>query len=570
MTLRSRVFLGLIMVAGLLASTSAVAAQGVRVPEQVPHGHEDESPHRHGEESPHTHDEEVGHHHGPALGEYGRSGPITRDQLPEGIRDTVSDEALLLANSEGFQSARQAWAEGIDFVGQIDYQLRYRSRADFLKISNAELAAILEKQHRNEGGIVERGLFLTDDEVAEKERRAEIGSRTNALVREAFGDLEPKEEGDLVYHENFVGIWMDQMNRGTIVLGVVDPSRLDHGQLERTLGGELQIVKQDFSLEQMHEHRESLARQLVDLGVEYDLAIRATPTGMKLVAITPMPDALPDSFGMDLPEGSFSVEQGRGMTPANTADKTHIESALQPGLLIGIVKQSVSYTSFCTWGFNAHAPNRHYAVTAGHCFGNQIGYANNTGAIAGPLEVYQKATGYRRNLTPGSFYVRTRWTSAEDFARFSTQYADDNCYHGAGGLVSAHCQWKMKNRAIANSWTVGVSETCASRGMSGMYDCGDILEENVLGPGQTSGPGRMVRVGIENAISGDSGSGAKWGHTIDGVITDTNAPAFTQVLMHTAYDVKEYLNVDYNCGSGTVRHAGNPGAWPACPTVWRG
>lgn len=103
--------------------------------------------------------------------------PFNEVDLPVGLRDYVSDEALTLAASSGMAPARAAWDQPQDFVDQIDYQLAFRSRYDFLTTDPDHLASLLLEKPRNTTGSEEMSLFLTRTEAAELQRRDRVGEQ---------------------------------------------------------------------------------------------------------------------------------------------------------------------------------------------------------------------------------------------------------------------------------------------------------------------------------------------------------------------------------------------------------
>lgn len=496
---------------------------------------------------------------GVGLGSYGRQGVITRDLLPEGTRDLVSDEAIAAAYDPVFAAARLAWDREADFVDQIDYQLVFRSYVDYMSLDPAHIAGLLLAKPENAGAVSMR-LFMSADEVDEMARRDELGDRMGAVVTLVTGvDEAMVPEGVLPdYGPNFGGIWMDQLDGGRIVLAVVDASTIPLDEIEAIVGdGDLLwVVEQPFTYNEVEEFRGQLESELDTLGVERDIAAVHGEGGRLLEVRVVDPAALPESFGSGLPEGAFTVVEGPPVVEASFPGSTHSWTNQQPGLEI-----HVSDGFPCTWGFNGHTTAWNFLITAGHCMPE--GYENFAGGWLGSTaDVYQN-NDPARNLTLGSTYLYSVDTSTYDVARLSTAWADDNCYHGNNTLPDPHCRWPIASRALHNSWEVGVGEdqTCASLGASNTYRCGYILEVNHLG-------GNRVRVGM-TGIGGDSGSGMKWENRADGILTDildTYPDPSPEVFFQTAYHAQQGGGFQLNCHASGKKVYPDPADWGDCPT----
>ncbi len=486
--------------------------------------------------------------------------PIERAQLPEGLQELVRDEAITAANSPEFAVARQAWDSDAGFVDQVDYQLEFRSHVDFMSSDYEHIAALLTEKPVNMGSE-SLGLYMSDAEVAEMNRRFALGDRIE-LVVEAVTGIGPSNmvEGELPdYGPNYGGIWQDQLDGGRIVLAVVDVSLVDVEALQQIVGGAdyLKIVEQPFTYNEIEEYRQMLDSELEKLGVARYVAAVHSDRGRLLEVRVSDPDSLPASFGSTVPPGAFTVVQGPTMQDAaRPVNQQHAWANQQPGLRIGV--KTPTKTWICTWGFNGHTSGYNYLITAGHCLQQSGGYDNYSGWTSA-VQVWQNNSS-SRDLTPGDSFVVSINTQTYDAARISSPYADDNCYHGNHydyTPPSAHCEFQMQERARHDSWEEGSDLTCASLGNSGAYRCGYIVDKDAAD--------RKVAVEM-TVIGGDSGSGMKFNNRIDGILTDTSGP---QAFFQTAYDVQRMLGDGYfyfNCANGRTTHT-DPSDWGVCPDV---
>jgi hypothetical protein len=486
--------------------------------------------------------------------------PVEREQLPDGLQQLVRDEAITAANSPEFAVARQAWESDADFVDQVDYQLEFRSHVDFMSRDYEHIAALLTERPVNMGSE-EMGLYMSNAEVAEMERRDALGDRMDLVVEAVAGiGQDDTVEGELPdYGPNYGGIWQDQLDGGRIVLAVVDASLLDVESLHRILGGadHLEIVEQPSTYNEIEEYRQMLESELEKLGVPSDVAAVCSDRGRLLEVRVADPESLPESFGNDVPPGAFEIVGGDPVRDAaRPVDQRHAWANQQPGLKVLLQSPNLYWGEWCTWGFNGHTPSFHYLITAAHCL--QDGGYDTFAGYAYDLEVLQAGSS-ARNLTPTYPYVVSLRSNGSDVARISSPYADDNCYHGNHyASTPAHCRWKMSARAFYNSWEIGSDRTCASLGSSAVYRCGYILKVNH--------GGSRVRVGMPIA-PGDSGSGAQYQNRIDGIIASTTD--WSDAIFVQAYYVQVYLGDGYfyfNCAEGRTTHS-NPNDWGACPIV---
>ncbi|MDH5372742.1 MAG: S1 family peptidase, partial [Acidimicrobiia bacterium] len=481
--------------------------------------------------------------------------PLTRAELRSGLDELVMDRSIVAANSSELAAARLLWDSDQAFVAQLDYQLDFRSRVDYLSTSPDHLANVLSARPDN-FGIEELGLYLFDDEVAEMQRRFELGDRMEEIVRVVTGvDEATVDEVTLPdYGSNFGGIMQDQMNGGVIVLALRDPSLVDIPRLEKLAGGAsfLKVVKQDFSYNEIEDFRTVLESELDKLGVERNVTAVWSERGRSLEVRVEAPLLLPLSLAASVPEGAFAVVRGEPVRDLGDPDTLHSYADQQPGLRVQVAITD-GPDGICTWGHNGHTASYHYIVMAGHCFQD---YKNTSGTWVGEVINLWQDGSSSRDITPGNSFLKSIKNADYDTARIESSYANDNCYHGDPDRYDAHCKYKMSSRALGNTnWEVGSDVTCASLGNSGVYRCGYITEEN-------HGTDKTVGVGM-NVIGGDSGSGMKYSNRIDGIL---NGSVPGTAFFQTAYRVKSSLGFDFNCHNGLLTTS-NPSDWATCPGV---
>jgi hypothetical protein len=226
----------------------------------------------------------------PGLGEYGASGPVSRDLLSEYVANRVSDRAIELAQAPALAAARASWDVEMDFVNHIYYQLRFRSQTDYLSTEPAHLGTVLKDRPKNLG-IDTLGLYLTTGEAAELVRRQKLGDRI-PLIRSALSESDPIVEGqEPEYGPNFAGVWQDQMDGGAIVVALVDPSLADQHKLGRIAGGKehVRVIDVNYSWNQVQEFRDALLMAITERGVPAGVRISTTGEGRKLEVFSPDP-----------------------------------------------------------------------------------------------------------------------------------------------------------------------------------------------------------------------------------------------------------------------------------------
>lgn len=480
-------------------------------------------------------------------------GELVRDDLSAIAAEVVSDAALDMVNQEQFSPVRELWEDDERLALQLDYQLEFRSYVDFMSSDAAGLADLLSDRPLNHG-IEELGLYMTAAEVAEMQRRSELGDRMGTIVEVVTGvdELVVPEGESPTYGADFGGIWQDQLDGGRIVLAVVEGASVDVGMLATIAGGldSIKVVEQRFSYDELQDYKRLLWKELGVLGIAGDVAVVWDDHGMHIEVRVPDPVAASRLLSSTVDKDAYVVVKGEPMVEAGVPNSTHTLADQQPGLDI-MVKDGVGRKP-CTWGFNGHTSTYHYIVTAGHCLAAN---ANQSGASVAQVDVWQNDQ-TSRDLTNNP-YVRSFDNATYDIARIESQYANDNCYHGDPDQSSHHCAWTMSSRALHNSWELGSDQSCASLGTTNDYRCGYIFEENA----GTSG--NRVRVAM-TIMGGDSGSGMKWSNRIDGIITDRST---SQAFFQTAYHAQVQLGNGYfyfNCAVGQTTYT-SASSWSACP-----
>ncbi len=488
------------------------------------------------------------------LSEADTLGRIVRALLPVDVSNRVSDEAIELAQSQELAQARTAWNDDSGFILQVNYQLRFRSRTDYLSTEPSHLGKLLLDMPANLG-IDALGLYMTDSEAIEFERRLDLGDRIPAVMT-ALNEPDAVLEGtEPDYSSNFGGVWQDQMDRGAIVVALVDPSVVDDSKLAELLGGSenLRLVDVEFSWHEIEAFRDALVAAPRTAEVQADIRILMTSGGRQLDVVLPDPQLLTPSVLGAVPPDLVSLTQGEHVSPLLSPSSTHVESEQQPGLEIDF-----DPGGFCTWGVNGHTNTFNYLVTAGHC--SEPPYENFSD-YSYVLEVHQNDSFL---LTPSVQYVFSIYGDPWDMKRVSTPQADSNCYHK---VVS--CGRYIRWRALHNYWEPNSDVVCASLGTTNSYECGFILQENFSTTVSGCEGNRWLQFDIP-AIVGDSGAGVigevqLTASSIDAILS-CGGPLYS--IGNTAYDVKTQLQFDFNCASSAVTGR-SPSNWGACPTIDR-
>lgn len=518
-----------------------------------------------------SHDPAENHRHGEqqGLGSYGPEGPIARSDLPDSISDLVSDDALVLAESDELKNAREGWDDPIDFVDQVDYQLSFRTASGFLDTSAAHIGMVLEQRANHDGFDILR-LYLTVEEWAEIVDRQERADRHLPRIRAAMGVLDPAVEGDdPVYGDTYGGTWTDRESGRLVVAATSFDEQTRKRVTDVARGEDVMFVEQPFSFAEQGRIKSALAEELARLDVEFELIAETSPTGRHLILTVPKPDAVAELVKSLDPDGAVRVVQGAGVRVEVATDTVHSAGAQQPGLRIEVWDVPSNgqgggfYNQRCTWGVNGHTNTYNYMITAGHCL---TGHPNHVGRLYAPEFKVRQGSTSGFDLTGSSAFVVSQTSSSPssgitDAARIQSGYANDNCYHGSVSLSGGgHCAYSIRYRASHMSWEIGSDVTCASSGKTTTWRCGWILEEYAV----TATLGRLVRNSMASQI-GDSGSGMLGnGNTIDGIHV---AGSGSNAYFVTAYDVKRLLGFDYNCASTAVARAANQ--WGSCPIINR-
>lgn len=477
--------------------------------------------------------------------------PIDRMDLPSGLAALVGDEALDLASSESFSEARQLWDDDAALVDQIDYQLHFRRFTDFLPV-DAEHLAVLFQERPDNRGIDELGLYLTDAEAAEMSRRDRIGDRIPEVESVVWGLPAPTSDLlSVAIPPSYAGVWQDQMNQGRLVVATTSPE-LIRARLQPLLdeGLPADVVAVDHSWGEVVAFRDSLVDSINKQEIEASVMVESTGAGRRITIATPDPDSVEPLVAQVAPKQLVDVVVGPAAEEASSPGSTHSASHQMSGLEI-----EVDPGGWCTWGITAHTQSYFYAITAGHCG------PNNQDNFSGWTSNYEVHQNNSRHLTPGDTFVFSIHDADGDAKRFSTDYADTNCYHAGN---TPDCRRFIEWRAWLNSWEVGSDKDCVSLGRSNTYRCGYILEESASPGGDCEGS-RWVRIGVQGSL-GDSGSG--FIHPTAGGATFTALLACvggSNTWSLPAYHVENELGIDINCSSQEIWSSSYPSSWGGCP-----
>lgn len=490
------------------------------------------------------------------LGRYGRSGTIDRLELPTGLQDRITDEALKLANEPALRSSRRSWTGPEDFVDQIDYQLQFRADFDFLSSEASVIGRAMETGDRSGSAFDQLGLLLTPQEATELGRRDYVGDQMEA-VQANLG-------------QKVVDISQDQMDGGKIRVYIERDVDLSAVFLPKTLtAGDVKFIQVDYSKKQLKQFQNRLHNQLRNLPIDWFMIDHSrTDEGIQLRVTVPDVAEVPTSFGRRVPKDAYFLSDDEVATPANKPDADHDWDKLSPGQ--GILLEAGPFSNGCTWGINGHTENWNYLVSAGHCVNNGLGDFKGW-VDKDDFQVFNRPRLKFLTRSDDDNYLYSNFNGVFDSMRVTVHRANSNCYHGSSGDDSQDCAFFIENRATHNSWEVGRDRTCASLGKTNTYRCGNIEDIDQSFSKGNFDSKRMVRTAIR-IQGGDSGSGAKWNNTFDGLLTvavDRNL-AFDKSLMVTAFDVKRGLgpsDFDFNCDIGV--RVKRPGDWGRCPAIDR-
>lgn len=499
------------------------------------------------------------------LGEYGRSGPISRDQLPPGIREGASGRAIGLASSPVFAEARAGWDLSSDFVHHIDYQENFRESFDFMDETPEGIANAMVQRFRSEHFDTLR-LYLTPAEATELSRRMTLGDQMDALRETLNQDtVQPGNNGNngrRLGQPNVVMMAQDQMDGGKLVAYVLDDGapgvRRAVGQVGRS-NIEFRVVP--YSIAEFEDFQERLGQRVRPLGIDYSLGLRNAETLIVSLEV-PVGTALPEDLLDGFPDDAVEILEIDGFETLDSGNPAtdHAPSDATAGILAEVTRLSGS-TVQCTWGLSGHTNSFNYFVSAGHCFqsGSDISGRFTTDAELGSsLGTY--------NYTTGERYILSNDSAARgDMGRISgpNSIAGTNCMHWQDNP----CAWGMERLARNGTWEVGADMTCGSFGKSNKYECNVIERVNQESGGHTN----LVTTRIE-IQPGDSGTGMHWGETIDGLQIREGNLRFRKdrVFFHTAEDVRSGLrgSFDFNCWHNGQQNR-PPSFWTPCTTVNR-
>lgn len=274
---------------------------------------------------------------------------------------------------------------------------------------------------------------------------------------------------------------------------------------------------QEYSLDQLNSFVEVVAGRAAAAGVDSTVGVGYSDAGTYVDLELSSGDAGAAAALVEgIPDSAIRINLKEQLSlSADSAPSTgHGTSGQKAGLQIG--SYDIDSGELCTWGVNGHTTSNYYAITAGHCLTPMSGVTSGNwyGGSGDPyFEVYQNASKFATNLTPGETFVVFHYGDETDVGRFSTSYADDNCYHAGTDAC-----YRIKVRTSLG--TADVGETmCASLGKTGAYSCGALLGySTVTASGNTFT--NLMRSSIDTVL-GDSGSGSVSGDSLgffDGIL----------------------------------------------------
>lgn len=148
---------------------------------------------------------------------------------------------------------------------------------------------------------------LSGDPLASPNRRIEDIIEVLTGERQT-GDDDPVEE--TINDPNFGGDWGDF--QGGVVVAVLDCSKVDASELARIAGGtsRLHLIEVPHTFRQVDSFRDALAEELSNLGILGETLINSTITGRFIEVRVLDPGQLPEDFGNEIPEGTFTIVTG--------------------------------------------------------------------------------------------------------------------------------------------------------------------------------------------------------------------------------------------------------------------
>lgn len=485
------------------------------------------------------------------LGNYGPTGPITAENA--GNPD-VSEETLQVAQSDALGEVRAQWSETSDFVAEVGYQLAFRRAYDYLDDSPDRIADVLsDRENASRMALHQLGLYLTDEEWQEFDRRAKALARSlsvrDAIVGEAAAREIAEERPGVEFGPEFGGRWQDHLDGGVVKIGIVEGTDIDRNALKAMMERpeDLEFVDVSYSWDDIVSFARLAAAAARSQGIAYTVSPHA-PINKVIVTVADPSYESPSSIPSD---AIVVVHDPDEASPDDlhlnfTSDHSVLQQS--PGLKVYMINSGEGWDNGgCTWGMTGHTTSYNYVVTNGHCVIDPP-----TTSISGELdvEVWQNGTDGTRISDANDPYVVARDHDLSDSARIQADpYGDTNCYH----TESSSCGFTMTSRRSLYNYAVGQA-VCAAFGQSNDYLCPNISK--LIGTYFDDYRLQFPRIdGKPN--SGDSGSGMKFANTWDGI---AYAKDTTYAYFYPAYSVKTDLQFDFNCVTG-----GNPSGWGSCP-----
>lgn len=439
----------------------------------------------------------------------------------------------------------------MDFLSQIDYQLDFRGATDYLDFSDNHLLFVLSNRTvMSRLALQELGLYLTDSEWVEFDRRENVGRRALSVLSELLTPNELRaieaEQPGASFGPVFAGVWQDQMDGGNLRLGVVTGSTVDEPALRALMVSpdDLEIILVQYSWDQLAAFQTELEFAARLQGVS--IRSYTDPVSNTVVVLVAgdrflSPPAVPSSAV------TIRFNQDVEVHTAHTPSANHNSANQNPGLRIDIkyVPQGVGH--YCTWGMTGHTATLNYLVTNGHCMLDLMTPRPNEIANFYNFDIQQGTTGGVELANQPTAYVVAKSFGLIDVARVQSAYGDTNCYHTS----TSTCTSFMTGRRSLYDYHVGET-ICGAFGNSNIYQCFFVtIVDN-------GGNNNYRWMGFSyTGILGDSGTGLKYSSTWMGLYYGWSG---STGLFIPAYHVKTDLSFDLNCVPN-----GSQSGWGACP-----
>jgi len=309
----------------------------------------------------------------------------------------ASEDAVRIAQSPLFASVREGWDAPKDFLSQIDYQLDLRGATDYLDHSDNHLLFVLSNRTAmSRLALQELGLYLTDSEWMEFDRRQDVGRRAHKVLSALLTPNELKaiaaEQPGASFGSVFAGLWQDQLGGGNLRLAVVAGSKVDEPALQALMASpeDLEIIAVQYSWDQLAAFQTELESAASQQGVS--IRSYTDPMSNTVVVLVAGDRFRPPTT---VPGAAVTVrfDQDIEVHTAHTPAANHNSANQNPGLRIDIkyIPQGVGH--YCTWGMTGHTATLNYLVTNGHCILNLMTPTPSQIASSYDFDIQQGTTG---------------------------------------------------------------------------------------------------------------------------------------------------------------------------------